>query len=64
MIVESGAIMFGDFTLTSGKKSNYYINIKKAITKPEILKEIAIEMSKKIEDEYIARIPPDKLSFN
>ncbi|MGC8992128.1 MAG: orotate phosphoribosyltransferase [Thermoplasmata archaeon] len=56
MIIESGAIMFGDFTLTSGKKSNYYINIKKAITKPEILKEIAIEMSKKIKDEYIVGI--------
>ncbi len=56
MIMESGAVMFGEFTLTSGKKSSYYINIKKAITKPVILKKIAVEMSKKIGNEYIAGI--------
>ncbi|MFP4654440.1 MAG: orotate phosphoribosyltransferase [Methanohalobium sp.] len=33
-----GAIQIGDFTLSSGKKSNYYIDIKKASTEPSTLK--------------------------
>lgn len=36
-----GAIKFGDFTLSSGKKSRYYVDIKKASTEPMILKLIA-----------------------
>ena len=35
---ECKAIKFGDFTLASGKKSNYYIDIKKAIANPTDLK--------------------------
>ncbi len=42
------AIRFGDFTLASGKKSRYYIDIKKASTNPEILKLIAIEIKKEL----------------
>jgi len=30
-----GAIKFGDFTLASGKKSSYYVDIKKASTNPK-----------------------------
>jgi orotate phosphoribosyltransferase len=36
-----GAVKFGDFTLASGKKSSYYIDIKKASTDPKTLKIIA-----------------------
>jgi orotate phosphoribosyltransferase len=36
-----GAVRFGDFTLASGKKSKYYIDIKKASTDPKTLKLIA-----------------------
>jgi orotate phosphoribosyltransferase len=39
-LVECGALRFGDFTLTSGKKSRYYVDIKKASSRPAILKEI------------------------
>jgi orotate phosphoribosyltransferase len=46
LLIECGAIKFGDFTLTSGKKSKYYVDIKKASTNPKILKEIAVEMSR------------------
>ncbi|GFO96226.1 orotate phosphoribosyltransferase [groundwater metagenome] len=42
---ECGAIKFGDFTLASGKKSRYYVDIKKASTKPELLKLIACRVS-------------------
>ncbi|MCK5560630.1 MAG: orotate phosphoribosyltransferase [Thermoplasmata archaeon] len=45
-LIECGAIQFGEFTLTSGKKSKYYVDIKRASTNPKILKEIAVEMSK------------------
>ncbi|MEM3198517.1 MAG: orotate phosphoribosyltransferase [Thermoplasmata archaeon] len=56
MIIKSGAVLFGDFTLTSGKKSNYYISIKKAITDPIILKKIAESMSKFVKNEKISGI--------
>ncbi|NPA47654.1 MAG: orotate phosphoribosyltransferase [Thermococci archaeon] len=39
--IERKAILFGDFTLTSGKKSRYYINVKRLITEPEILRLIS-----------------------
>ncbi len=41
----------GDFVLTSGKRSNYYIDVKKAYARPEVLTEIAVEMSRFIERE-------------
>ena len=46
----------GDFTLSSGKKSNYYINMKKAITEPEILSTISKLIYDKIKDENIDKI--------
>ncbi|HEX08306.1 MAG TPA: orotate phosphoribosyltransferase [Thermoplasmatales archaeon] len=41
MLKECKAIQFGQFVLTSGAVSNYYIDIKKASTNPKILKFIA-----------------------
>jgi orotate phosphoribosyltransferase len=46
LLKECGAIKFGRFVLTSGAISDYYIDIKKASTKPNVLKELAKEMSK------------------
>ncbi len=43
-LISSGALAFGDFTLASGKKSRFYIDIKKAITNPAVLREIAQAM--------------------
>lgn len=40
-LIKSGALQFGDFSLASGKKSTYYIDVKVAVTKPELLKAIA-----------------------
>ncbi len=56
LLISSGAVMFGEFTLTSGKKSNYYINIKKATTNPAILIEITKAMAKYVLNEKIAGI--------
>lgn len=40
-LIDAQAIRFGDFTLASGKKSRVYVDIKMAITDPNILKAIA-----------------------
>jgi len=44
-LVSCGAVKFGDFTLTSGKKSRYYVDIKKASSRPEVLKGIVESFS-------------------
>ena len=46
LLKECGAIKFGNFILTSGAKSDYYIDIKKASTNPIILKKITKEIAK------------------
>ena len=45
LLKECGAIQFGRFVLTSGTVSDYYIDIKKASTDPDILKKIAEAMT-------------------
>lgn len=45
LLKECGAIKFGKFVLTSGATSDYYIDIKKASTNPNILKKIANAMA-------------------
>ena len=54
-----GAIKFGDFTLSSGKKSRYYIDVRKAVTKPKTLRIICDHIVEKmknhvVEPDYIA----------
>ncbi|MDR0334688.1 MAG: orotate phosphoribosyltransferase [Methanomassiliicoccaceae archaeon] len=46
---ECGALQFGDFTLASGAKSNYYIDIKKASTNPKVLYLISQLMAENIQ---------------
>ncbi len=48
LLEECGALQFGEFTLASGAKSKYYIDIKKASTRPEILKVIAQLMAAEV----------------
>ncbi|MDD1771125.1 MAG: orotate phosphoribosyltransferase [Methanomassiliicoccales archaeon] len=56
---ECGAILYGDFTLSSGKKSSYYIDIKKASTDPKVLAMIAESMAGEV-----AKLPrrPDRIA--
>ena len=49
-LIDCEALKFGEFTLTSGKKSSYYVNMKMASTNPEILKIISGEFAKLIPD--------------
>ena len=44
-----GALQFGEFTLASGAKSDYYIDIKKASTNPEVLYLISQLMAEKVQ---------------
>jgi len=47
MLVDVGSVRFGDFTLSSGKRSSYYVDIKRAITEPVILSAIARRMGRR-----------------
>jgi len=47
-LVGCGAILYGDFTLASGKKSKYYIDIKKATTDPKVLGLVADLMAREL----------------
>lgn len=49
-----GAVEFGEFTLSSGRISKYYIDIKKASTDPSILKTIAEKMKPFVTEKKIA----------
>ena len=50
-LIDCEALKFGDFTLTSGKKSNYYVNMKLASTNPEILKLISSDFASLIPED-------------
>lgn len=47
-----GAIQYGHFVLTSGAVSDYYVDIKKASTNPNVLKTIARFMEPIVKDNY------------
>ena len=56
---ECGALQFGEFTLASGAKSNYYIDIKKASTNPNVLYLISQLMAERMQ---IENIRPDRIA--
>ncbi|ADD08979.1 orotate phosphoribosyltransferase [Candidatus Aciduliprofundum boonei] len=55
-LIECGAIKFGDFTLASGKKSKYYVDIKKASTKYEILELMGNMLAEKVKGDMLAGV--------
>jgi len=55
-LIETGAIEFGDFVLASGKRSKYYIDIKKASTKVKVLEMMAQEISKRVKGDILAGV--------
>jgi len=54
MLKSVQVVQYGDFTLSSGKKSNYYVNVKRASADPKILREMAREISKHVRQERLA----------
>jgi len=56
LLEKNQVIKFGKFILSSGKESDYYVDMKKAITDPEILQTIAEIITSKIEKDNIDKI--------
>ena len=54
MLREMKVVQKGEFILTSGKKSNYFVNIKRASTNPKVLREIGKAMAPYVNDCKIA----------
>ena len=54
MLKDIKVVQTGEFLLASGRKSNYFVNIKRASTDPRILREIAKEMAQHVDEAKIA----------
>jgi len=54
MLKELKVVQTGEFLLASGKKSNYFVNIKRASTSPRVLREIGKAMAPYVGDAKIA----------
>ncbi|MCL5874828.1 MAG: orotate phosphoribosyltransferase [Candidatus Thermoplasmatota archaeon] len=53
-LLENGNIKFGKFKLTSGKESDYYVDVKSALLNPKFLREISKRAAPYITGERIA----------
>ncbi|HWH08027.1 MAG TPA: orotate phosphoribosyltransferase, partial [Candidatus Thermoplasmatota archaeon] len=47
-LISCGAVRFGDFTLASGAKSSYYVDIKRASTDPKVLRLMGEGLAQKV----------------
>jgi len=54
MLKELKVVQSGEFILASGKKSNYFVNIKRASTNPKVLREIGKAMAPYVGEAKIA----------
>ncbi len=50
-IVEAGAFKLGDFKLASGRKSDYYVDLRSVTTEPELLRKVAKAMAPHVSGE-------------
>ncbi|CEA12855.1 Orotate phosphoribosyltransferase [Methanobacterium formicicum] len=56
LLNDNNVIKFGKFTLSSGRESDYYVDMKKAITDPQILYQVSKIISQLISDDDIDRV--------
>ncbi len=56
LLIRYKAMDFGDFTLASGAKSTYYIDVKAAVTNPELLSVVASVGAESFDFEIIAGV--------
>lgn len=56
LLVTYKAIEFGDFTLASGAKSPYYIDVKTAVTHPDLLSAVAFVVANSQEFDIVAGV--------
>ena len=54
MLIDLEVVQTGDFVLASGRRSDYFVNIKRASTDPRVLREIAKTMARHVGDSKIA----------
>lgn len=56
LLVEHGAVEYGDFLLASGTRSTYYLDIKKVMTRPEALREIGAHIASRYAFDVVAGV--------
>ncbi len=56
LLIQTRAIEFGDFTLASGAKSPYYIDVKSAVTDPSLLSAIASAIVQRYSFDVVAGV--------
>ncbi len=54
MLMDMKVVQTGEFVLASGKKSNFFVNIKRASTDPRVLREMAKAMAPHVGENKIA----------
>ncbi|UCE92461.1 MAG: orotate phosphoribosyltransferase [Methanobacteriota archaeon] len=54
MLRDLKVVETGDFVLASGRRSNYFVNIKRASTDPRVLREMAKAVAPHVDDRKIA----------
>ncbi len=54
MLRELKVVQKGEFALASGKKSNYFVNIKRASTDPKVLREIGKALALRVGESKVA----------
>ena len=63
LLRENGAVEFGDFTLASGRKSSYYLDVKKAVTHTAVLMAIGEEMARRADFDVVAGVAVGGISI-
>lgn len=56
LLIRYRAIEFGEFTLSSGVKSSYYIDVKSAVTHPDLLAAVAARVARTYRFDVIAGV--------
>ncbi len=56
LLKQHGAVEYGDFVLASGAKSTYYLDIKSAVTTPEVLGAIGNAISAMVTFDVVAGV--------
>lgn len=56
LLKDNHVVKYGKFTLSSGKESNYYVDMKRAITDPIILSKVAEIISEKLDSNDIDKV--------
>jgi orotate phosphoribosyltransferase len=56
LLKDNNVIKFGKFAPSSGRESDYYVDMKKAITDPQILSQVSKIISQLISDDDIDRV--------